>query len=87
MNEQVKVAPITGFSAAYDTLWEQARSSYAMCVRRDAALGAESAGEVAQRSSWGAWFGAVTAVCGGAHARESAGLAAVRRCAAFCIDR
>jgi GNAT superfamily N-acetyltransferase len=33
----VSVQPITGFSSAYDTLWEQARGAYAMCVRRDAA--------------------------------------------------
>lgn len=35
--EQVEVRAITGFSAEYDTLWERARASYAMCVRRDAA--------------------------------------------------
>jgi len=33
----VDVRAITGFSPAYDTLWEQARGSFAMCVRRDAA--------------------------------------------------
>lgn len=33
----VTVAPITGFGAEYDTLWERCRSGYAMCVRRDAA--------------------------------------------------
>jgi GNAT superfamily N-acetyltransferase len=33
----VTVASVTGFSAEYDTLWAQARASYRMCVRRDAA--------------------------------------------------
>lgn len=33
----VSVRPVTGFGADYDALWERARSSYAMCVRRDAA--------------------------------------------------
>jgi GNAT superfamily N-acetyltransferase len=33
----VRVVSITGFSSAYDTLWEHARGSFAMCVRRDAA--------------------------------------------------
>jgi GNAT superfamily N-acetyltransferase len=33
----VTVEPITGFSAEYDKLWESARESFAMCVRRDAA--------------------------------------------------
>jgi len=33
----VAVRTVTGFDAAYDTLWERARGSYAMCVRRDAA--------------------------------------------------
>lgn len=31
----VEVRTITGFSAEYDRLWESARASYAMCVRRD----------------------------------------------------
>jgi len=31
------VRTVTGFDAAYDTLWERARAGYAMCVRRDAA--------------------------------------------------
>jgi hypothetical protein len=33
----VEVKTVTGFGAEYDTLWDQARASYAMCVRRDAA--------------------------------------------------
>jgi len=33
----VTVGTVTGFGAAYDTLWERARAGYAMCVRRDAA--------------------------------------------------
>jgi hypothetical protein len=33
----VRVRPATGFGPEYDRLWEQARDSYAMCVRRDAA--------------------------------------------------
>jgi GNAT superfamily N-acetyltransferase len=33
----IEVKTVTGFGAAYDTLWERARGSYAMCVRRDAA--------------------------------------------------
>ena len=32
----VEVRTITGFSPEYDRLWERARASYAMCVRRDA---------------------------------------------------
>ena len=31
------VRTVTGFGAGYDTLWERAKGSYAMCVRRDAA--------------------------------------------------
>lgn len=31
----VEVRPVTGFSPEYDGLWERARSSYTMCVRRD----------------------------------------------------
>ena len=33
----VAVRPATGFGPEYDRLWARARSSYAMCVRRDAA--------------------------------------------------
>ena len=33
----IEVRTVTGFGAEYDTLWERARASYAMCVRRDAA--------------------------------------------------
>jgi GNAT superfamily N-acetyltransferase len=33
----VEVRPATGFGPDYDRLWERARDSYAMCVRRDAA--------------------------------------------------
>ena len=33
----VETRSITEFSAEYDTLWQQARDGYAMCVRRDAA--------------------------------------------------
>lgn len=33
----VEVRPATRFGADYDRLWERARGSYAMCVRRDAA--------------------------------------------------
>jgi len=33
----VEVQTVTGFGAGYDRLWERARGSYAMCVRRDAA--------------------------------------------------
>lgn len=33
----VRVAPADGFSPEYDALWERARGSYAMCVRRDRA--------------------------------------------------
>jgi GNAT superfamily N-acetyltransferase len=33
----IEVRPATGFGPEYDTLWERARSSYAMSVRRDAA--------------------------------------------------
>lgn len=33
----VEVGTITGFDAEYDTLWDRARDSYAMCVRRDRA--------------------------------------------------
>jgi GNAT superfamily N-acetyltransferase len=33
----VEVRPITAFTPEYDTLWERARGSYSMCVRRDAA--------------------------------------------------
>jgi len=32
-----EVGPVHGFGAEYDRLWERARGSYAMCVRRDAA--------------------------------------------------
>jgi len=35
--EGVDIRPITAFSPEYDTLWERARGSYSMCVRRDAA--------------------------------------------------
>jgi len=31
------ISPITHFGPEYDRLWERARASYAMCVRRDAA--------------------------------------------------
>jgi hypothetical protein len=34
---EVEVQTVTGFGAGYDRLWERARGSYAMCVRRDAA--------------------------------------------------
>jgi GNAT superfamily N-acetyltransferase len=34
---RVTVAPIDAFSAEFDELWERARASYAMCVRRDRA--------------------------------------------------
>ena len=33
----VETRSITGFSVEYDTLWQEAREGYAMCVRRDAA--------------------------------------------------
>jgi GNAT superfamily N-acetyltransferase len=33
----VVTAPATGFTEEYDALWERARGSYAMCVRRDRA--------------------------------------------------
>jgi GNAT superfamily N-acetyltransferase len=33
----IEVRPIHGFGDEYDRLWERARRSYAMCVRRDAA--------------------------------------------------
>jgi len=33
----VEVRSATGFGPEYDTLWQRARGSYAMCVRRDAA--------------------------------------------------
>jgi GNAT superfamily N-acetyltransferase len=33
----VEVRTVTGFDPGYDRLWERARGSYAMCVRRDAA--------------------------------------------------
>lgn len=33
----VEIRPVTGFSVEYDTLWQEAREGYAMCVRRDAA--------------------------------------------------
>lgn len=33
----VTVAPSSGFTGDYDGLWERARASYAMCVRRDRA--------------------------------------------------
>lgn len=36
-SERLEVRPITAFSAEYDRLWERAKASYAMCVRRDAA--------------------------------------------------
>jgi GNAT superfamily N-acetyltransferase len=32
-----EVRTVNGFGAGYDTLWERAKGSYAMCVRRDAA--------------------------------------------------
>ncbi len=35
--DAVAVSPIVGFSEEYDGLWERARASYAMCVRRDRA--------------------------------------------------
>jgi GNAT superfamily N-acetyltransferase len=35
--EDVVIAPSAGFTDAYDALWERARSSYVMCVRRDRA--------------------------------------------------
>lgn len=34
---EIEIRPVTGFGPEYDTLWERVRSSYAMCVRRDAA--------------------------------------------------
>jgi GNAT superfamily N-acetyltransferase len=34
--ESVVVRRVTEFDTAYDALWERARASYAMCVRRDA---------------------------------------------------
>ena len=34
---RVTVASIDAFSAEFDALWERARGSYAMCVRRDRA--------------------------------------------------
>jgi hypothetical protein len=36
-SRDVAVAGVAGFDARYDALWELARSSYAMCARRDAA--------------------------------------------------
>jgi hypothetical protein len=33
----VELRPITSFGAEYDALWQRARASYSMCVRRDAA--------------------------------------------------
>jgi hypothetical protein len=33
----VNVSRVSSFGAEYDVLWERARASYAMCVRRDAA--------------------------------------------------
>jgi GNAT superfamily N-acetyltransferase len=36
-SSHVVIAPITRFDARYDTLWDGAGGSYAMCVRRDAA--------------------------------------------------
>lgn len=36
-SEAVTVQAVTRFSAEHDGLWERARASYAMCVRRDAA--------------------------------------------------
>jgi GNAT superfamily N-acetyltransferase len=33
----IEVRRVTEFGSEYDALWEEARSSYAMCVRRDAA--------------------------------------------------
>ena len=33
--DDVVVQPAAGFTAEYDALWERARASYAMCVRRD----------------------------------------------------
>lgn len=36
-HDGIEVRTVTGFGAAYDTLWERAKGSYAMCVRRDAA--------------------------------------------------
>lgn len=36
-DDALEVQGISAFSAEYDTLWERARSGYAMCVRRDAA--------------------------------------------------
>ena len=35
--ERSRCEPITAFGPEYDALWERARGSYAMCVRRDAA--------------------------------------------------
>jgi GNAT superfamily N-acetyltransferase len=35
--KDVAVSAATAFTAEYDALWERARGSYAMCVRRDAA--------------------------------------------------
>ena len=35
--EGIEVRSVTGFGSDYDRLWERARGSYAMCVRRDAA--------------------------------------------------
>jgi hypothetical protein len=35
--EDVAVVPASGFTEEYDRLWERARASYAMCVRRDRA--------------------------------------------------
>lgn len=35
--DSVELRPITSFSSEYDTLWERARTSYSVCVRRDAA--------------------------------------------------
>ncbi len=36
-SKDVEVRAVTRFGAAHDGLWERARESYAMCVRRDAA--------------------------------------------------
>jgi GNAT superfamily N-acetyltransferase len=35
--EGIEVTTVTAFGSEYDELWEKARASYAMCVRRDAA--------------------------------------------------
>jgi GNAT superfamily N-acetyltransferase len=55
----VEVRPATGFGADYDRLWERARGSYTMCVRRDAAYLEWKYERCPHRgySRWEAWRG------------------------------